>query len=374
MHHTKCLLFGLLLIVACIAGAYGQNTTKELEISPDDYQLMPDGKGGFHLFIRKKPKMGSVLITSRDIGGIRDRVDRYIYRAWDWNPENGDEVYTRDNEITKMLAPWVLIDSTPEPHRTFGEAFHIYIPPIIYLFDAHETSPWSAVEITGTVMVNIRAFFRPNANPGSRFLDNEFSINTDRFLPDPYMAAQRSPDPEVYYAPPPPEAEPSSPPPPTVERAAVAAGDYPSYPAPEEEGPGYSGEPYRDSGYGYADDFSAGRRVGAVFMNPLLGLGSYTMGDWLGGMIITEGYILAGALAAWEILGVEYDSALMNIPGTIGLGVAGATFLFSILRPVFYHRPGSANRMAAVLKGAHIAVIPDAGGIKAVRLGYTMSF
>jgi hypothetical protein len=127
-----------------------------------------------------------------------------------------------------------------------------------------------------------------------------------------------------------------------------------------------------------AREFSAGRRVGAAFMNPLLGLGSYTMGDWLGGGLISGGYLVAGGLLLWEIFRFEWDDELVGLPGGIGLGVAGATTVFGILRPLFYHRSGSNRKAAAALSGVNIAAIPavstqsspHASGIKAVHLGY----
>ncbi|GHV88508.1 hypothetical protein AGMMS50267_08680 [Spirochaetia bacterium] len=342
MHDKKHLFLGLLLVVAGIAGGYGQS--RDLKIYPEDCRLLPGEDGGYHLFIRKKPGILSVLITSRDIVGIHRRVEQYVYRAWDWNPENGGEVYTHDSETTKILAPWVLLDSTPERLTGFGEAFHIYIPAAIYLYNSVESSPWTTVPVTGAVMVNIRAFNRPGADPGGKYSDNELLIDTD-------VIAQGT----AYTSAPaermPPETN-------------------PSVPAPEPEEISPTG--------GMNRDFSTGRRIGAAFMNPLLGLGSYTMGDWPGGVIITGGFLVALGLSIWE-LQLSPDDALSGmqlygIPGTAALGVAGATVIFGILRPLFYHRPASRNAFAPALDRASIAIIPDSTGVKAVRFGYSVHF
>jgi hypothetical protein len=113
-------------------------------------------------------------------------------------------------------------------------------------------------------------------------------------------------------------------------------------------------------------------------MNPLLGLGSYSMGDWRGGLIITSGYLLAAGLVAWEFYVLDYTDDPAGIPGAVGIGVAGVTTVFGILRPMFYHKAGLRGKAAAALGGAHIAVIPavspQAPGIKAVRLSYTIQF
>jgi hypothetical protein len=138
----------------------------------------------------------------------------------------------------------------------------------------------------------------------------------------------------------------------------------PEAPAPEAPAPG--------------KDFSAGRRAGAIFMNPLLGLGSYTMGDWRGGLTISAGYLITGGLILWEIFGFDHDDKSAGVPGLAGIGVGGVTTIFGILRPIFYHRPGAGSKAAAVLGGVHIAVIPAAlpqsSGIRAVRLSYRFQF
>jgi hypothetical protein len=125
-------------------------------------------------------------------------------------------------------------------------------------------------------------------------------------------------------------------------------------------------------------DFSAGRRFGAILMNPLLGLGSYTMGDRAGGAIISGGYLLAGGLILWEIFGFDHEDEFAGIPGMAGLGVAGATTIFGILRPIFYHKRGSGSKAAAALDGANVEVIlaapSHAPEIRAVRLSYTFQF
>ncbi|GHU63775.1 hypothetical protein FACS189445_6910 [Spirochaetia bacterium] len=91
-------------------------------------------------------------------------------------------------------------------------------------------------------------------------------------------------------------------------------------------------------------------------------------------MVINGGYGIAGGLILWDIYGVRGKGKLAGIPGTVGLGVAGATVLFSILRPIFYNRSGSSGRFAGVLKGVQVAIVPDTSGIKAVRLSYNLHF
>ncbi|GHV73239.1 hypothetical protein AGMMS49940_05410 [Spirochaetia bacterium] len=116
------------------------------------------------------------------------------------------------------------------------------------------------------------------------------------------------------------------------------------------------------------------KRALSAALNPLFGIGSYMMGDWDGGLVINGGYGIAAGLILWDIYGVRYEDKFAGIPGTVGLGVAGATVLFSILRPIFYNRSGSPSKFAGVLKGVQVAIVPDTSGIKAVRLGYNLQF
>ncbi|GHV02855.1 hypothetical protein FACS189485_04500 [Spirochaetia bacterium] len=119
------------------------------------------------------------------------------------------------------------------------------------------------------------------------------------------------------------------------------------------------------------ETFTAGRRAIGALLNPLFGIGSYTMGDWDGALVINGGYLTAASLILWDIYGLAYEDKLVGIPGAIGIGVAGATMIFGILRPIFYHGSGSQSKIAGLLKGAQLAIIPNASGIKAVRLSYS---
>jgi hypothetical protein len=124
----------------------------------------------------------------------------------------------------------------------------------------------------------------------------------------------------------------------------------------------------------HISEFSTGRRVGAGFLNIMVGLGSFTMKDWLGGGILVAGYGLAAGLIVWELAGLTYDDPAAGVPGAIGIGVAAATIAFGFIRPIFFHNNFSKHRIASVNDGIYIAIIPDTNGIKAVKMTYTYSF
>jgi len=139
--------------------------------------------GGFHLYIRKKPGIGSVLLTE----STRDpalRSANYAYRAPEWNPINGDEIRMLDGKpLSKTSGIWSLIDSTPEFHSEFGEAFHIFIPYILTYGYEHSRS--GEVYVVSGTYFNIRAFTLPYADYRGSFRDNPFVLEvTQRPMPE----------------------------------------------------------------------------------------------------------------------------------------------------------------------------------------------
>jgi hypothetical protein len=130
--------------------------------------------GGYHLFIRKKAGLGSVLLTET----TRDPTmtsDNYAYRSAEWNSVNGDETRVLDGvPIPRENRIYSLIDSTTENHPELGAAFHIYIPYILY-YGYADTRHGEVYVVDGTYL-NIRAFELPYADYRGRFQDNPFVL------------------------------------------------------------------------------------------------------------------------------------------------------------------------------------------------------
>ena len=155
-----------------------------MAIGQDDIRIEQGADGGFHLFIRKKTGIGSVLLTE----STRDPAQKaanYAYRSPEWNPINGDEIRILDEKpIPKSARIWSLIDSTPETHHALGEAFHIYIPYILYY--GYENSRHGEVYVTSGTYFNIRSFSLPYADYRGAFLDNPFVLEVGQEpLPGP---------------------------------------------------------------------------------------------------------------------------------------------------------------------------------------------
>ncbi|MDR1143833.1 MAG: VWA domain-containing protein [Spirochaetaceae bacterium] len=174
----------LFLLCPVFLAAQASPGNPALAIGPEDLRIEQRVDGGFHLFIRKKPGIASVLLTE----STRDpalRSANYAYRAPEWNPVNGDEIRLLDERpLPKSSRVWSLIDSTPEVYGELGEAFHIYIPYILNY--GYETTRHGEVYVVDGTYFNIRAFSLPYADYRGSFRDNPFILEvTQQPLPGP---------------------------------------------------------------------------------------------------------------------------------------------------------------------------------------------
>ncbi|MDR2793217.1 MAG: VWA domain-containing protein [Treponema sp.] len=164
-------LFFLILFVF----SFAQIDALDLTIEQEDLRIEQRVDGGFHLFIRKKPDIASVLIaeTTKD---FTFQEPNYVYRAPDWNPVNGDEVRIINGApIPKSSRIWSLIDSTPEQDAQFGEAFHIYIPYILNY--GYETGRHGEIYVHDGTYFNLRSFTLPYGDYAGAFQDNPFILD-----------------------------------------------------------------------------------------------------------------------------------------------------------------------------------------------------
>jgi hypothetical protein len=154
--------------------AIGYAQSQDFSIAADDLRIEQRVDGGFHLFIRKKTEIASVLITET----TRDptlQATNYAYRAPDWNEVNGDEIRLINGmPLPRTSRIWSLIDSTPEQDEQFGEAFHIYIPYILNY--GYETSRSGELYVKDGTYFNLRAFALPFADYAGAFQDNPFIL------------------------------------------------------------------------------------------------------------------------------------------------------------------------------------------------------
>lgn len=177
----KCLLtlkkklVGILGLMFCLSTLFAENDALDLVIEQGDIRLEKDSESGYHLYIRKKTNINSVILveTTKDPTG---QEANYAYRAENYNPINGDEKRILNGEfLNSEYAKYSLIDSTPEKDSKFGEAFHIYIPE-----ELSYGYPWTRngkIPVEKGTFINIRSFEKPYADYTGSFADNPFMFN-----------------------------------------------------------------------------------------------------------------------------------------------------------------------------------------------------
>ncbi len=182
----------------------------DLMVGPEDVRIEQLADGGYHLYVRRKPGLGSILLTE-STKDPEHKTDNYAYRAPEWNPINGDEKRILDGKAILASAKiWSLIDSSPEKDPVFGQAFHVFIPWVVawgYSWGRH-----GETFIHDGTFINIRAFALPFADYRAAFQENPYLIRVTQKLhaAPPAVKPPPAPPPEVM-APPepkPPEKEP----------------------------------------------------------------------------------------------------------------------------------------------------------------------
>ena len=162
----------LWILIVCFLSVFLE--AEDLSLSKEDLLVIQNPKGGYHLYIRAKPDIKSVLLTET----TKDpdlKLDNYAYRDPNYNEINGDEKRLLNGEFLlpeKKL--YSLIDSTPEKNTPLGEAYHIWIPYIILY--GYDWSRSGEVEVKDGTFFNIRTFSKPYGDYTGNFQDNPFTL------------------------------------------------------------------------------------------------------------------------------------------------------------------------------------------------------
>jgi hypothetical protein len=174
-------IFKLAMVLLCFFAVF-QVFGQDLSLDQDALLIELRADGGFHLFIRKKPDIASVLLTesTRD-PGLNE--DNFAYRASEWNAVNGDEIRILDGvPIPRENGIYSLISSTPVLHPEMGSTFHIYIP--WYIEYGYADTRNGAIFIAEGTYLNIRAFSLPYADYRGSFYDNPYIIQAVQAPPE----------------------------------------------------------------------------------------------------------------------------------------------------------------------------------------------
>lgn len=165
---------------------------EDLSLSKEDLLVIQNPKGGYHLYIRAKPDIKSVLLTET----TKDpdlKLDNYAYRDPNYNEINGDEKRLLNGEFLlpeKKL--YSLIDSTPEKNTPLGEAYHIWIPYIILY--GYDWSRSGEIEVKDGTFFNIRTFAKPYGDYTGNFQDNPFTLRVTQ------KPVEKDPPPDLSYS------------------------------------------------------------------------------------------------------------------------------------------------------------------------------
>ena len=145
----------------------------DLEVQLGDIRIEQSLEGGYHLWIRKKPDIKSVLLTESSADPDR-RAHSYTLRNPDFHPVNGDERRILDGKFIESRELFFLMDSTPERASEPGEALHIFIPYLVVY--GYVWSRSGEIQVIDGTFLNIRSFARPFADYEGTYLDNPFRL------------------------------------------------------------------------------------------------------------------------------------------------------------------------------------------------------
>ncbi len=177
---------GIALLIIFIASPLLTLSSQELKIEAGDVYLDMVAGEGFHLWIRQKEGMNSVLLTESTADPEKQR-DSFALRAYEYNSINGDEPRMLNGELLPRDDRFYLIDSSPVYNEILESmAFEIFVP--LHLTYGYPWSREGQVEIRQGSWLNIRSFEKPYADYSGAYLDNPFVLSTMiRELPPPVV-------------------------------------------------------------------------------------------------------------------------------------------------------------------------------------------
>jgi hypothetical protein len=181
------------------AAAAASVAAAALRLGPDDLRIEQRSDGGYHLFVRAKKGLGSILLTesTADPSG---KADTFAFRSLERNEVNGGEARMLDGKkLSNAVREQFLIDSSLEPDAVFGRAYHIFIPWVVVW--GYSWSRSGKVFIHDGTFINIRAFAKPYADYSGAFSDNPYLVRVTQALP-PSTPLAASAAPAAAKAPP----------------------------------------------------------------------------------------------------------------------------------------------------------------------------
>ena len=168
----------ILFFAFCVAHLGAQANPLKIEEGDVYVEAHADG---FHLFIRNKPGLESVMLTE-SFELPNKSVDSYSLRGFARNDVNGNEKRLLNGNFLDNSRQFFLISSTPEPNKRFGEAFHVLIPTRIEYGYKDSTNRYGVHNLLQykeegkPYWFSIRAFSKAHQDYTGRYLDNAYEL------------------------------------------------------------------------------------------------------------------------------------------------------------------------------------------------------
>ena len=141
--------------------------------------------GGYDLWIKAVPGLGSVMITESTADPLK-QSSSFSLRNPVYHKTNGAEKRLLNGEILESQGKtqFALIDSTVENHPEYGQVFHVFIPYIVEY--GYSWSRIGELQILDGSWINIRTFEKPYSDYSGGFYDNPYIIRVlQKPLPGP---------------------------------------------------------------------------------------------------------------------------------------------------------------------------------------------
>jgi hypothetical protein len=177
--------FAAFFMLLSASPAAGQTAKEDpLLLSLADLRILQAGDSGYHLYVRAKPGLGSVLLTESTKDPAM-KLPNYAYRTKEPNEVNDWRKRLLNGKfIPESEKVYSIIDSDPEPDADFGRAFHLFIPYVLAFGNQWNRS--GEVFAADGTFLNVRAFAKPYADYSGPFKDNPYKIQvSQKPLPGP---------------------------------------------------------------------------------------------------------------------------------------------------------------------------------------------
>ncbi|MBA7536287.1 hypothetical protein ES705_28550 [subsurface metagenome] len=163
----------ILFLLFCLGPLIPLFSETDLTLAASDLKIKQSLEGGYHLWIRKRGDINSVLLTESTADPDK-KAHSFTLRNPAYHQVNGNEKRILDGKMMDAGKLFFLLDSSSEIHEELGRAFHIFIPyVVIYGY------PWSRegeIQVLDGAFLNIRAFAKNYADYSGPYKDNPYVL------------------------------------------------------------------------------------------------------------------------------------------------------------------------------------------------------